>query len=72
MVAIFGASLATIFDALMEPVAVRLGYWQWSGGVIPWFNYASWWLVSLSMLGLLGEVCAWTWAMSGVMILPCI
>jgi bisanhydrobacterioruberin hydratase len=43
--------LATFFDWLMEPVAVKLGYWQWLGdGSIPLFNYISWFGVSLVLM----------------------
>ncbi len=46
-----GATLAVFFDWLIEPVAVKLGYWQWSGnGSIPIFNYISWFGVSLLLL----------------------
>ena len=44
-----GATLAVVFDWLMEPVAIQLGYWKWSGD-IPVFNYACWFLVSLILL----------------------
>ena len=44
-----GATLAVVFDWLMEPVAIQLGYWKWSGD-IPVFNYACWFLVSLVLL----------------------
>ncbi|HSK13087.1 MAG TPA: carotenoid biosynthesis protein, partial [Phnomibacter sp.] len=40
------ALLALIFDWVLEPVAVYLGYWTWEGGEIPWLNYASWWGIS--------------------------
>ncbi len=46
-----GATLAVFFDWLMEPVAVKLGYWQWNGdGSIPVFNYICWFGVSLVLL----------------------
>lgn len=46
-----GALLATFFDWVMEPVAVKLGFWQWAGsGVIPFKNYWSWFLVSAFLL----------------------
>ncbi len=46
-----GATLAVFFDWLMEPVAVKLGYWQWNGdGSIPIFNYICWFLVSALLL----------------------
>ncbi len=34
------------FDYLMEPVAVRLDYWQWAGGAIPLQNYAAWFAIA--------------------------
>lgn len=45
--AIFTAILTTAFDWLMEPVAVRLGFWSWKGDEIPLFNYTCWFSVSL-------------------------
>jgi putative membrane protein len=46
-----GATLAVFFDWLMEPVAVKLGYWIWNGdGTIPIFNYISWFIISLVLL----------------------
>ena len=50
-VIIDGATLAVFFDWLMEPVAVKLGYWTWNGdGAIPLFNYISWFIVSIFLL----------------------
>jgi len=40
------ALLATGYDWVLEPVAVKLNYWQWEGGQIPLYNYISWWAVS--------------------------
>jgi bisanhydrobacterioruberin hydratase len=46
-----GASLAVFFDWVMEPVAVKLGFWQWGGnGSIPVFNYVCWFGISLLLL----------------------
>lgn len=46
-----GATLAVFFDWLMEPVAVKLGYWSWGkDGSIPLFNYVCWFVVSLLLL----------------------
>ena len=49
---VIGASfLATFFDWLMEPVAVRLGFWKWEGsGHIPLLNYLSWFFISTILL----------------------
>lgn len=39
---LFGALLMTGLDWLMEPVAVKSGFWHWKNGVIPLFNYVCW------------------------------
>ena len=50
-IVIDGATLAVFFDWLMEPVAIKLGYWTWNGdGSIPTFNYICWFIVSLLLL----------------------
>ncbi len=50
-VIIDGATLAVLFDWMMEPVAVKLGYWTWNGdGSIPFYNYICWFLVSILLL----------------------
>jgi putative membrane protein len=46
-----GATLATFFDLILEPVAVKLGYWKWLGdGSIPLYNYVCWFLISALLL----------------------
>ncbi len=46
-----GATLAVFFDWVMEPVAVKLGYWEWKGnGGVPVYNYFCWFGVSLLLL----------------------
>jgi bisanhydrobacterioruberin hydratase len=50
-VIIDGATLALFFDWLMEPVAVKLGYWTWNGdGSVPFYNYLCWFVVSILLL----------------------
>jgi bisanhydrobacterioruberin hydratase len=44
-----GATLAVFFDWLMEPVAVKLGYWTWAGE-IPFYNYLCWFIVTVVLL----------------------
>ena len=44
--AFIAASAAALFDVIMEPVAIKLGYWTWAGGVIPLQNYATWFAVA--------------------------
>ncbi len=52
-VIIDGATLAVFFDWVMEPVAVKLGYWQWEGnGSVPFYNYICWFMASILLLTL--------------------
>lgn len=44
--ALVAGLLATCFDWIMEPVAMKLGFWQWEGNSIPLFNYVSWWVIA--------------------------
>ncbi len=44
------AFLATFFDWLMEPVAIKLGFWQWKTTAIPVYNYTCWFIISLLLL----------------------
>ncbi len=44
------ALLATGFDWLLEPVAVKLGYWSWENGTIPIYNYVCWFAISSLLL----------------------
>lgn len=40
------AVLCVGFDLLLEPVAIRLGYWVWAGGSVPIQNYVAWGLIA--------------------------
>lgn len=65
LVAAAAALLLTAFDWVMEPVAVRLGYWFWEGGPaaggehlpaplhVPLQNYLAWLLIGLGLAGAL-------------------
>lgn len=48
-VALLAAAIATAFDWVMEPVAMKLGFWNWSDGRIPLFNYVSWFVISFGV-----------------------
>ena len=37
---------ATVFDWVMEPAAIALGYWSWAEVTIPLQNYAAWFLIA--------------------------
>lgn len=45
--AILGAATMVVFDAIMEPGAIKLGFWKWENNMIPFQNYLGWFLVSL-------------------------
>lgn len=46
-----GAVIATFFDWVMEPVAIKLGYWHWIGlDIPPGYNYLCWFLISSLIL----------------------
>ena len=45
-----GAILATFFDWIMEPVAMKLGFWQWKNSEVPLYNYTCWFLISAVLL----------------------
>lgn len=47
-----GAFIATGFDFILEPVAVKLQFWSWSNGHIPLFNYTCWFMISATLLGI--------------------
>lgn len=47
-----GAILLVLLDLLIEPVAIKFDYWQWTGGSAPFKNYACWFLVSAIMLAI--------------------
>ena len=47
--AVFAGCLATGLDFLIEPIAVKLDYWSWRGGMIPSYNYLCWLLISSAL-----------------------
>ena len=46
--ALLAALLAVGFDYLLEPTAIRLGYWTWQAAGIPLQNYLAWFLIALA------------------------
>jgi len=42
------AMLTTLFDYILEPTAIQLGFWQWlPDSVVPVFNFVCWFIISL-------------------------
>lgn len=48
--------LAVAFDYILEPVAITLGYWHWSGGTPPLKNYCTWFVLVFFTTLLHGEL----------------
>lgn len=44
--AVVAALICVLFDFIMEPLAIRLGYWRWFGPSIPVKNYMAWFLIA--------------------------
>lgn len=51
-VIIGGAAIATSFDFILEPVAVKIQFWSWENGQIPLLNYICWFSISAILLGI--------------------
>ena len=50
------AFMATLFDWLMEPVAMKLGFWEWKDSIVPFYNYGCWFVISLLLLWAFGKL----------------
>jgi len=46
---ILAALLMVGLDFLIEPVAMKLDFWQWANGIVPLQNYVGWFLVALPL-----------------------
>jgi putative membrane protein len=41
------AACAVVFDFVMEPIAITLGFWTWANVSVPLENYLMWFVISL-------------------------
>jgi bisanhydrobacterioruberin hydratase len=49
------ALLAVFFDFILEPAAIKLGYWQWlDDSTVPAYNYMCWFIISAFLQLLFG------------------
>jgi bisanhydrobacterioruberin hydratase len=46
-IVLLSGMLAVAFDYVMEPVAIRLDYWSWTGGEVPVQNYVAWFVIAV-------------------------
>ncbi len=47
MKAALSAAVMTAYDVFLEPVAMKFGFWNWEGNVVPMRNYLAWFVLSL-------------------------
>ncbi len=52
MKATIGALLMVLLDFLIEPVAIKYGFWSWSSETIPAANYLTWMVVAFVIMTL--------------------
>jgi bisanhydrobacterioruberin hydratase len=50
--ALLAAGMVVGIDMLIEPVAIRLDFWSWAGGAIPFQNYMAWYIIAFGLLWL--------------------
>lgn len=46
LISISAAVLSVMFDYFLEPVAIRLGYWNWAQVSVPLQNYLAWFVIA--------------------------
>ena len=46
LIGLASAILAVIFDIILEPIAIKFGYWNWSNIDVPLHNYIAWFLIA--------------------------
>ncbi len=46
LIAVITGLIAVVFDLFLEPVAMKLDYWNWLNGEIPVQNYAAWFVIA--------------------------
>ncbi|MFA7288578.1 MAG: carotenoid biosynthesis protein [Melioribacteraceae bacterium] len=39
--------VAVLFDFILEPLAMKLDYWQWRGNIIPLQNFTAWFIIAV-------------------------
>jgi putative membrane protein len=47
-----GAAVLVGYDVILEPMAMKLYMWDWENGVIPFQNYAAWFVLSVFFISL--------------------
>lgn len=67
--AVIAAALCVGLDVVIEPVAIKYGFWTWARGEIPLFNYVTWFFFSflfsllyLKSSSLINKTAIWLYA----------
>jgi putative membrane protein len=47
LIALLTGALITAFDMLLEPVAIKYGWWTWNSVDVPAFNYVCWLILGI-------------------------
>lgn len=53
IIIILCAGFATVFDIILEPIAIKLNFWTWQHGLPGFYNYFCWFILGL-LFGWLG------------------
>lgn len=53
IIIILCAGFATVFDMILEPIAIKLNFWTWQQGLPGFYNYFCWFILGL-LFGWLG------------------
>ena len=56
VLALVAGLISVLFDIILEPVAISLGYWQWSTVSPPLSNYYSWFIIVFLLAILYGKL----------------
>lgn len=43
---LLGATIMTLYDFILEPVAIRFDFWIWEGDQVPLLNYFAWFFIA--------------------------
>jgi bisanhydrobacterioruberin hydratase len=46
IISVLAAILSVIFDYFLEPVAIKLDYWEWEAIAVPLQNYIAWFIIT--------------------------
>lgn len=46
IVSLITGIISVVFDLILEPAAIKLGYWNWLNNTVPVQNYTAWFLIS--------------------------